>query len=117
MSNSSATVPASEKENLPRVSYNEEKYVIQLWRDGRWKRYVFPGYAPPACFDVDSMGISYVCRELYMEIPTNHTGQLYYLMFIDPEFGRGTKAFGIYLRSKEEAKCITEKLAEFEAED
>ena len=119
MSNSStsATKLTSEK-NLPRVSYDEEGYRINLWRNDRWKRYDFPSYAPPTCLVVkDPMNISHACSELHMMIPKDHTGTLYCLRFADPEFGMGTTPFGIYLRSKEEAKCITEQLAEFEAED
>lgn len=117
MSNSSAPVPPPEEENLPRVSYNDEEYVIQLWRDGRWERCVFPGYAPPTCLVVkDPKDIPAARSKLPMEIPSNHTGRLYCLMFADPELGMGTTACGIYLRSKAEAKCITEKLAEIGVE-
>lgn len=110
----------SSEETLPRVFYSKKKYEveIQLWRDGRWDHHGFPSYAPPTCMVVkDPKDISRACSQLHMVIPSDHTGKLYCLMFADPEFGMGTTAFGIYLRSKEEAKCITEKLAQFEARD
>jgi hypothetical protein len=109
----------SSKEKLPRVSYNKEdcEFDIELWRDG-WRSRVFPGHAPPTCLVVkDPKDIPAACSELHMVIPTDHTGTLYCLRFVNPEFGMGTTVCGLYLRSKAEAKCITEKLAEFEARD
>jgi hypothetical protein len=113
-------MPNTSEEKLPRVSYSKKDYEveIQLWRDGTWNSHGFPSYAPPTCLVVkDPKDISRACSQLHMVIPSDHTGKLYCLMFADPEFGMGTTAFGLYLRSKEEAKCITEKLAEFEARD
>ena len=118
MSNSSATVPASEKEELPKVSYNEEEYVIQLWRNGRWERHGFPLYALPTCLVVENpKNIPVACSQLHIVIPKDLTGTLYCLRFGAPEFGIGATDRGIYLHSRAEAKCITKKLAEFEAKD
>ena len=118
MSNSS-TDPATDP-TLPQVSYDDEEgyFDIELWRDDRWIRRSFPSYAPPTCLVVkDPKDIPAACSQLHMPIPKDHTGRLYCLMFVATQFGAGTTSFGIYLRSKEEAKCITKKLDEIKAQD